>query len=84
MAFLKQAGFTLERLRTTHHADAALLAAVLPNPKRLHVNQPSEHVRERQRWILRHIGKLRRYGWLNLIEGKALGLELVELLGTKE
>ena len=50
-------------------ADAALLAAVLPNPKRFHVNQPSEHVRERQRWILQHIGKLRRYGWLNLIEG---------------
>ena len=50
-------------------ADAALLAAVLPNPKLFHVNQPSEHVRERQRWILHHIGKLRRYGWLNLIEG---------------
>jgi len=50
-------------------ADAALLAAVLPNPNRFHVNQPSEHVRERQRWILQHIGKLRRYGWLNLIEG---------------
>jgi len=50
-------------------ADAALLAAVLPNPKRLHVNQPSDHVRERQRWIIEHMGKLRRYGWLNLIEG---------------
>ena len=50
-------------------ADAALLAAVLPNPKRLHVNQPSDHVRERQRWIMQHMNKLRHYGWLNLIEG---------------
>lgn len=49
-------------------ADAALLAAVLPSPKRLHVKQPSEHVRERQRWIMQHIDRLRRYGWLNLIE----------------
>jgi monofunctional biosynthetic peptidoglycan transglycosylase len=49
-------------------ADAALLAAVLPNPKRFHVNQPSEHVRERQRWILQHMRKLRHYGWLNLID----------------
>jgi monofunctional biosynthetic peptidoglycan transglycosylase len=50
-------------------ADAALLAAVLPNPNRFHVNQPSEHVRERQRWIVQHMGKLRRYGWLDLVEG---------------
>jgi monofunctional biosynthetic peptidoglycan transglycosylase len=50
-------------------ADAALLAAVLPNPKRFQVNRPSEHVRERQRWILQHMGKLRRYGWLNLLHG---------------
>jgi len=31
---------------------AALLAAVLPNPRRLRVDKPSEYVRERQSWIL--------------------------------
>lgn len=31
--------------------DAALLAAVLPNPKVLRVDQPSTYVRERQAWI---------------------------------
>jgi monofunctional biosynthetic peptidoglycan transglycosylase len=30
---------------------AALLAAVLPNPKRLSAARPSDYVRERQRWI---------------------------------
>jgi len=33
-------------------AEAALLAAVLPNPQRLSVAQPSAYVRERQAWIL--------------------------------
>jgi monofunctional glycosyltransferase len=32
--------------------DAALLAAVLPSPKRLRVNAPSNYVRSRQQWIL--------------------------------
>jgi monofunctional biosynthetic peptidoglycan transglycosylase len=31
--------------------EAALLAAVLPNPKRLHANTPSPYVEERARWI---------------------------------
>ena len=31
--------------------DAALLAAVLPNPARLHVRNPSTYVRERAAWI---------------------------------
>jgi monofunctional biosynthetic peptidoglycan transglycosylase len=31
--------------------DAALLAAVLPNPSRLHVRNPSAYVRERAGWI---------------------------------
>lgn len=34
-----------------HTSEAALLAAVLPNPKRLRVAQPSAYVRERQSWI---------------------------------
>jgi len=33
-------------------ADSALLAAVLPNPRRLKVNAPSVYVRKRQEWIL--------------------------------
>lgn len=32
-------------------SQAALLAAVLPNPKRLSAARPSAYVRERQRWI---------------------------------
>jgi len=31
--------------------DAALLAAVLPNPQQLRASRPSEYVRERQSWI---------------------------------
>ena len=33
-------------------ADSALLAAVLPNPTRLHVDRPSNFARSRQDWIL--------------------------------
>jgi monofunctional biosynthetic peptidoglycan transglycosylase len=32
--------------------DAALLAAVLPNPKRMRANAPSTYVRTRQQWIM--------------------------------
>jgi monofunctional biosynthetic peptidoglycan transglycosylase len=45
-------------------AEAALLAAVLPNPKQLRVEQPTEYVRERQRWIMQQSERLRSYGWL--------------------
>lgn len=45
-------------------AEAALLAAVLPNPKQLRVEQPSDYVRRRQRWIMQHSERLRQYGWL--------------------
>lgn len=38
--------------------EAALLAAVLPNPKRFDVAAPSGHVRERQRWIVRQARQL--------------------------
>ena len=38
--------------------EAALLAAVLPNPKRLRVARPSAYVRERQEWILGQMGQL--------------------------
>lgn len=35
--------------------EAALLAAVLPNPKRLRVDRPSAYVRARQNWIVRQM-----------------------------
>lgn len=37
--------------RLTEH-EAALLAAVLPNPARLHADRPSAYVRDRAAWIL--------------------------------
>lgn len=49
-------------------AEAALLAAVLPNPHRLDAGRPSTYVRERQRWILAHVRRLRRENWLQLLD----------------
>ncbi len=46
-------------------AEAALLAAVLPNPSRLNVAAPSPYVRDRQRWIVGQMQRLRREGWLS-------------------
>jgi monofunctional biosynthetic peptidoglycan transglycosylase len=40
-----------KRPRDLHAEEAALLAAVLPNPGRLHVRNPSGYVRERAGWI---------------------------------
>jgi monofunctional glycosyltransferase len=39
-------------------AEAALLAAVLPNPKRLRVDAPSRYVRSRQEWIMNQMRRL--------------------------
>jgi monofunctional glycosyltransferase len=39
-------------------ADAALLAAVLPAPRRFHVDAPSNYVRRRQAWIERQMASL--------------------------
>lgn len=38
-------------------SEAALLAAVLPNPLKYRADAPSDHVRARQRWILRQMGQ---------------------------
>ncbi len=38
--------------------EAALLAAVLPNPIRMHVERPSAYVRVRQHWITRQMNQL--------------------------
>ena len=46
-------------------SQAALLAAVLPNPHRMHVGKPSTYVRERQAWIERQMQQL---GNPNLLE----------------
>ena len=39
-------------------SEAALLAAVLPNPRIYQVNRPSGYVRGRQQWILRNMQRL--------------------------
>jgi monofunctional glycosyltransferase len=39
-------------------SEAALLAAVLPNPRRFHANAPSEYIRGRQAWILNQMRQL--------------------------
>jgi monofunctional biosynthetic peptidoglycan transglycosylase len=38
--------------------EAALLAAVLPNPKRFRVDRPSPYVQQRQAWIMRQMSML--------------------------
>lgn len=43
-------------------ADAALLAAVLPNPLELRAARPSDYVRERQRWIVGQVRLLESRG----------------------
>ena len=42
--------------------EAALLAAVLPSPRRLHADRPSAYVLERRDWILRQMNRPRRAG----------------------
>ena len=43
---------------------AALLAAVLPSPRRYRVHEPTEFMRERRDWILSQMRRLRREAWL--------------------
>ena len=49
-------------------AEAALLASVLPNPKTMHVDRPSEYVRKRQAWVLEHMARLRRDGVMQFLD----------------
>ncbi len=46
-------------------AEAALLAAVLPSPKRMRVNAPSRYVRSRQDWIM---NQMRALGGTSLLQ----------------
>jgi monofunctional biosynthetic peptidoglycan transglycosylase len=38
--------------------EAALLAAVLPNPVRLRVDRPAEYLQERAEWVLEQVARL--------------------------
>jgi monofunctional biosynthetic peptidoglycan transglycosylase len=39
-------------------SQAALIASVLPNPKRFQIARPSGYVRARQNWVLRQMNSL--------------------------
>lgn len=52
-------------------AEAARLAAVLPSPIRLNAGNPSDYVRERQRWIVGQMQRLRREQVLHAMRGKS-------------
>lgn len=49
-------------------AEAALLAAVLPNPNVMRIDKPSDYVRKRQRWIIGQMQRLQREQWLSLLD----------------
>ncbi len=48
--------------------EAALLAAVLPNPRRFRVEAPSAYVLERRAWIVKQARRLARERWLISID----------------
>jgi monofunctional biosynthetic peptidoglycan transglycosylase len=48
--------------------EAALLAAVLPNPARLRVSNPSPYVRDRQRWIIHQMQQLGGTAYLQTLD----------------
>jgi monofunctional biosynthetic peptidoglycan transglycosylase len=52
-------------------AEAALLAAVLPNPLRLHAERPSRYVLARREWILGQMRDLGGPGYLRALESEA-------------
>ncbi len=49
-------------------SEAALLAAVLPSPRRMNVEQPSSYLLERQSWVLENMDRLRRERWILTLE----------------
>lgn len=48
--------------------ECAMLAAVLPSPRRLHADRPTPYVLERRRWILRQMDRLGGPAYLQAIE----------------
>jgi len=55
---------------TLNRHEAALLAAVLPSPKRFRVDRPSPYVQQRQAWILRQMSMLGGVRMLDSQDGK--------------
>lgn len=47
--------------------EAALLAVVLPSPRRFRADAPTQYMRERQQWVLAHMLRLKREDWLYTI-----------------
>lgn len=54
--------------RRLSRQEAALLAAVLPSPKRFRVDAPSGYVRQRQAWILQQMSALGGSAYLDALE----------------
>lgn len=54
-------------------SDAALLAAVLPNPHRLNLDLPSPYVRGRARWIREQMDQLGGVAYLNSLDAATGG-----------
>jgi monofunctional biosynthetic peptidoglycan transglycosylase len=48
-------------------SEAALLATVLPNPKRMSPSNVSDYMRTRQLWVEEHSARLQRQNWLTSI-----------------
>ena len=68
MAMLEQQGASAKPLLSKAGVDVtALLAAVLPNPMRMRVDDPSPYVRERARWIQRQMRALGGTGYVRTI-----------------
>src|SRR5258706_7802792 len=57
-----------ENARRLDRADRALLAAVLPNPRRLRVEAPSAHLLARSEWIPEQMAELGGTAYLNQVE----------------
>jgi monofunctional glycosyltransferase len=57
-----------ENARRLNRADSALLAAVLPNPRRLRVDAPSDYVWARSEWIAEQMQGLGGTAYLNQVE----------------
>jgi monofunctional glycosyltransferase len=51
-------------------SEAALLAAVLPNPIRFKVDAPSNYIRSRRGWIMEQMEHLRAERYLERVEGR--------------
>lgn len=49
---------------------AAMLAAVLPNPKRFHVDAPSPYIRERVNWIRQQMRQLGGPGFIATLDSR--------------